>query len=151
MIRDEKDIDNNRHIQNIFRARSPADQLPYDYITLLSFAEPKLVNQDFVKSFNTICRKINPINFPQKGLSNKEIIKYAGSAQHHEFITRIDRVNIDTENSSSSEKNTLGIWMNKFCLTPKGKFMLKLSREEYYQEICSLKSYRKLVVNEILT
>lgn len=62
-VKDEKDADNDRHIQNIFRAVHPGDGVPFDFITLLSFREPIVVNEEYSRHFNELCKKINPTEF----------------------------------------------------------------------------------------
>lgn len=143
-VKDEKDIDNDRHIQNIFRAVTPSDSVPFDYITILSFRDPALVNEDHTRYFNDLCKKINPTEFSNKELRDSDVIKYVASAHDHSFLTRIDKTN-----TSNTSKEVDHIWLNSFCLTPKGKFILELTKDALYHELCCLSSWRHLIVDNI--
>ncbi len=143
---DEKDADNDRHIQNIFRAVNVTDAVPFDYITLLSFRDPAIVNAEYTGYFNDLCRKINPTVFQhkEKRLKDKDIISYVLSAYDHAFITRIDKVI-----PPNISKDDNGIWLNRYCLTPKGQFMLEITKDPLYQELSCLDSWRHLICDNI--
>jgi hypothetical protein len=147
--RDEKDADNDRHIQNIFRAITPTDELPFDYITLLSFSEPRVIDDQYTLHFRQLCRLFNPVVFEKKELNDKEIISLVASAHDHSFISRIDRVKIEQLTREEVAKSDDNVWLNKFCLTPKGRFVLELSKNQNYQKMCGLESWRKLIVDKI--
>lgn len=141
-VYDEKDSDNDRHLQNIFRAISPEDELPFDYIALLSFAEPKIINSDYCKFFNELCVKFNIKAYSNKLVMDNEIIKMVSSAHDHSFISRIDRAKENKEDADD-------VWLHRFCLTPKGKYILELTKDEHYQNLCCMRSWRPLIVNQI--
>jgi len=150
--KDEKDIDNDRHIQNIFRSITPSDELPFEYITLLSFSDPLLVNENYTQYFNNLCSRFNPVAFTQKRITDKEIISLVASAHDHAFLSRIDKVKLESLTNDSGESDLPnGIWQNKFCLTPKGKFILELTNEDFFKTMCSLESWRPLITGKIKT